>query len=224
MKLYYHPASTTSRAVLLGASEMGVQLDLQLIDLMTGAHLKPEYAAVNPNCLVPCLDDDGLKLTESATILRYLAEGAGSPAYPSARRDRALVNEAMDWANSNLYRDLGYQLVYPQLFPHHRRPTEETQRVTLEWGRDKSHKWLKVLDSWHLGDGRKFLCGNQPTIADYFVGPMISITELIHADISGYANVSRWYGNVKALASWPKVNEVFDGFVASLKDQEFVGL
>ena len=57
MKLYYHPASTTCRAVMLGAAEMGITLDYQLVDLMTGEHLKPDYAAVNPNCLVPCLED-----------------------------------------------------------------------------------------------------------------------------------------------------------------------
>lgn len=224
MKLYYHPASTTCRAVMLGAAEMGIELDFQLVDLMTGEHLKPAYAAINPNCLVPCLEDGDFRLTESATILRYLAESVGSPAFPADIRQRARVNEVLDWVNSDLYKDLGYGLVYPQLFPHHRRPTDELQKGTLEWAQAKTGKWLSVLDRSIIGDSKKFLCGATPTIADYFAASIFSLTELIHADTSSYANISRWYGNVKALKSWPKVNEVFDGFAASLKDKPLVGL
>jgi glutathione S-transferase len=224
MKLYYHPVSTTCRAVMLGAAEMGITLDYQLVDLMTGEHLKPDYAAVNPNCLVPCLEDGDFRLTESATILRFLADSVGSPAYPAELRQRARVNEAMDWINSDLYKDLGYGLVYPQLFPHHRRPTEELQKGTLEWAQAKTGKWLSVLDKSILGETKSFLCGGAPTIADYFGASIFSLTELIHADVSAYPNICRWYGNVKALKSWPEVNEAFDGYAASLKDKPFVGL
>jgi len=224
MKLYYHPASTTCRAVMLGAAEMGVALDYEVVDLMTGEHLKAAYAAVNPNCLVPCLQDGDFRLTESATILRYLARTVKSPAYPSDLKQRARVDEAMDWVNSNLYKDLGYGLVYPQLFPHHRRPTDELQQGTLEWARGKTRKWLQVLDTWMLGDSKRFLCGNDATIADYFGASIVSLLELIHADFAGYANVSRWYRNVKALKSWAGVNEVFDGFANSLRDKPFVGI
>lgn len=224
MKLYYHPASTTSRAVMLGAAEMGVILNYETVDLASGEHLKAAYAAVNPNCLVPCLQDGDFRLTESATILRYLARTVKSPAYPSDLKLRARVDEAMDWVNSNLYKDLGYGLVYPQLFPHHRRPSDELQRGTLEWAQGKTRRWLQVLDTWMLGDSKTFMCGGDATIADYFGASIVSLLELIHADLSGYANVSRWYGNVKALKSWPGVNQVFDGFATSLRDKPLLGI
>lgn len=51
MKLYYHPVSTTSRIVTMFAEEEGIPLDYQVVDLMTGKHLGPEYRAINPNCL-----------------------------------------------------------------------------------------------------------------------------------------------------------------------------
>ena len=38
MKLYYHPASTTSRPVMLFAAENGIPLDMQVVDLFTGEH------------------------------------------------------------------------------------------------------------------------------------------------------------------------------------------
>ena len=59
MKLYMNPVSTTSRPVSLFAAEAGIPLDEIVIDLMTGEHKAPDFVAVNPNGLVPVLDDDG---------------------------------------------------------------------------------------------------------------------------------------------------------------------
>ena len=41
MKLYYHPISTTSRPVMLFAAEAGIPLEMQVVDLFTGEHVKP---------------------------------------------------------------------------------------------------------------------------------------------------------------------------------------
>jgi hypothetical protein len=44
----------------------------------------------------------------------------------------------------------------------------------------------------------------------------------MRADYSGYPNLRRWLGNMKSLASWPKVNEAFHGLRDAVKDQPFV--
>ena len=82
MKLYYHPASTTSRPVVLFAAESGIALELQVVDLFTGEHMQPPFGAINPNHLVPVLEDGAFRLTESSAILKYLADKVGSPLYP----------------------------------------------------------------------------------------------------------------------------------------------
>ncbi|TMG87268.1 MAG: glutathione S-transferase family protein, partial [Betaproteobacteria bacterium] len=82
MKLYYHPVSTTSRPIVLFATESGIDLDYQVVDLFTGEQYKPEYSAVNPSHQVPVLEDGDFRLTESSAILKYLAEKTRSPAYP----------------------------------------------------------------------------------------------------------------------------------------------
>ena len=108
MKLYYHPVSTTCRIVMMFVAEEGIALDYQLVDLMKGEHLAPEYKALNPNCLVPMLEDDGFRLTESGAIIRYLADKTGSAAYPKDLKQRARVDEAMEWFYSNFYKDHGW--------------------------------------------------------------------------------------------------------------------
>jgi len=47
---------------------------------------------------------------------------------------RAKVNEVMDWLNTQFYRDFGYGLIYPQLFPNHKRRSDEAQAGAIAWG------------------------------------------------------------------------------------------
>ncbi|HKU38147.1 MAG TPA: glutathione S-transferase family protein [Polyangiales bacterium] len=224
MKLYFHPASPPSHAVMLFASEAGIPLDYRLIDLSKGEHRAPEYLAINPNGLVPVLEDGTFRLTESSAILKYLADRVDSPAYPKDLRERARVNEAMDWFNCNLYRDLGYGLAYPQLLPHHRRNGDVAQVATIEWGRTKTRAWLGVLDESSIGPSKPFLCGETVTLADYLGASIVTLLDVIRCDYSCYPNLTRWLSNVKALPSWAKVSEAFQGWTAAVSSQHFVAL
>ncbi len=222
MKLYMHPASITSRIVRLYIAEKGLTVDEEVVDLFSGAHHKEPYISINPNRLVPVLEDGDFRLTESAAILIYLAEKFDLPEYPKELKEQARVHEAMHWASFNFYRDWGYNLCYPQLFPHHERPTAEGHRVAVEWGRDKSAFWLKVLDEHWLGDGRTWLTGEKTTVADYFVGGLVALGDIIRWDFGNTPHVAGWLGRVKALPHWREVSEGLDGFAASVRDRSFV--
>ena len=222
MKLYYHPVSTVSRPIVLFAADNAIPLDYQVVDLMTGEHLKEPYAKINPSRLVPVLEDGDFRLTESSAILKYLADKVGSPAYPKDLKERARVHEMMDWFNSNIYKDFGYGVIYPQAFPHHKRPSDAVQAGTLDWGKQKTQAWLKILDENLIGANKKYLCGDKITLADYMGAEMIALGGLIGCSYAAYPNIERWLRNMKALKSWPKVHEAVDGFAASLKDKSFV--
>jgi len=224
MKLYMHPASTTCRPVRLFAADNKIAMDEEFVDLMTGAHMQPGYAAVNPNCLVPLLEDGDLRLSESSAILKYLADKTGSPAYPKDLKARAKVNEMMDWLNTNFYRDWGYNLCYPQLFPDMKRRSDEAQAATLEHGKQNTKRWLKVLNDHWIGPKNTCLCGNQLTIADYFGSGLVTLGELIGVDFAPYPNVQRWLAAMKKLPNWDKVNEAFNGLREAVKAQKFVTL
>ena len=225
MKLYYHPVSTTSRPVLLFAAESGIDLDLEIVDLFTGAQYQPAYEAINPSHQVPVLEDGDFRLTESSSILKFLAERTSSSAYPADARKRAHINERMDWFNTGFYRDFSYGFLYPQIFPFMRRPDDNVQAGTVAWGKDKALGWLKVLDEGLIGPRNAFLCGNDITLADYLGSMMMLGGEAIDCKLDAYANISRWLGNMKALKSWGKVNEAFYKYVvAPNKGKAFVHL
>jgi glutathione S-transferase len=224
MKLYMHPVSMTSRPVRLFIAENNIPCEEQVVDILTGEHYKEPYVAINPNKLVPVLDDGDLRLTESSAILKYLAEKIESPTYPKDLKKRAKVNEMMDWFNTNFYRDFAYGMTYPQIFPHHKRPSDEAQSATVAWGQERAKGWLTLLNDYWIGPNKQYTCGDQITVADYFGACLVTLGEVIRCDFSAYPNVDRWLGNMKKLKTWPKVNEALYGLVAAVKDLKFVAV
>jgi glutathione S-transferase len=221
MKLYMHPVSNASRPVRLFIAENKIPCEEELVDLATGAHLKDPYATLNPNKLVPLLDDDGFKLTESSAILKYLASKYDLPSYPKDLKLRAKVDEVMDWFNTQFYRDYGYGLAYPQMYGHHKRPTDEIQAGTIAWGQEKARAWFKILNDYWIGPKKQYLVGDELTIADYFGASLATLGEVIGCEFSAYPNVERWLNNIRKLDSWKKVNEAHYGFASAVKDQPF---
>lgn len=225
MKFYYHPVSTTCRPILQLAAESGIALGEQVVDLFKGEHLGDPFGAVNPSRQVPVLEDGSFRLTECSAILKYLADKVGSPAYPKDLQQRARVNERMDWFNTGLYRDLGYNLIYPQTLPHHKRADEKVQAATIAWGREKARNWLKILDENLIGPRHAFVCGDAISLADYLGAAYITLGDVIRLDYSPWPNVSRWLATMKARPSWAKVNEGFYAhFVAPYAKAPFEGL
>jgi glutathione S-transferase len=216
MKVYLHPVSTTSRPILLFAADHDLDLDVKVVDLFTGEQQSAAYAAINPNCMVPVLEDGDFRLTESSAILQYLADKIDSPAYPKDPRKRARVNEMMAWFATNLCRDFNYGLVYPQVFPNLRRADPTVQAGHIEWGREHARRWLTILDQHLIGPDKPYLCGDEVTLADYVGAAMLTSGELVGCDFSPWPNVARWLDNMKRRPNWAKVNDAFYGLVESV--------
>lgn len=110
-----------------------------------GLNHEPEYLAMNPNGLIPCLRDDetGITLWESNTIVRYLAAQYGqnriwfdSPAV------RAQGEKWMDWAASTL--PPAHRVV---LFGLVRTPPEQRNQAQINEAIAQCDKLLGMLDA-----------------------------------------------------------------------------
>jgi len=221
MRLYMHPVSNTSRPLMLYIADNNLDIEEYTIDLMQGEHHQEPYISLNPNRLVPTLVEGDFILTESSAILKYLADKFDLPTYPKDLKKRAKVNEVMDWFNTGFYRDYGYGVVYPQIFPHHKRPSDEIQAGTIAWGKEGTKKWLKVLNDHWLGNDNKYLVGDELTIADYFGAALLTCGEPIRTEFKDYPNIQAWLGRMQSLPNWAKVNQAVAGFREALKDQKF---
>lgn len=95
LRLYDAPLSTNAIKVRFLLAEMRVAW--QRVPTPMGSQRAPGDAGLSPFGFVPVLDDDGFVLTESNTILRYLADREGrDDLYPRDPRGRARVDERMD--------------------------------------------------------------------------------------------------------------------------------
>lgn len=220
LKLYMHPVSTVSRPVVLFITEKKLPVTQQVVDLMKGEHHQPAYVAINPSKAVPALEDGDFRMTESSAILKYLAARFDAPEYPKDLKERAKVDAVMDWFNTGFYKDFGYGLLYPQIFPHHKRPTDDQHAGTIAWGKDKAKTWLTVLNDNILG-ANDYVANNKLSIADYFGVCLITAGEVIGCTFEAYPNIQRWVGKMKTLGAWNTVNEVMYGFAGSMAGKAF---
>src|ERR1044071_8161916 len=73
MKLYGFGPTRSLRA-LWGLNEVGVDFELEVVNLLAGEHQRPEFMRLNPAGKLPVLVDGDLVIPESAAIVLYLAE------------------------------------------------------------------------------------------------------------------------------------------------------
>jgi maleylacetoacetate isomerase len=89
IKLYDYPKSSASYRVRIALNLAGLEYEIININLLDGAHKKQEHLSRNPQGLVPVLDIDGERLTQSLAILEYLNDTRKLGLLPSDARSRA---------------------------------------------------------------------------------------------------------------------------------------
>ena len=100
LRIWGRLSSVNVQKVAWCADELG--LDYQRIDAGGAFGLvgTPEYLAMNPNGLIPVIDDAGFVLYESNAIARYLAAKHASPMWPAEVQRRADVDRWMEWQST----------------------------------------------------------------------------------------------------------------------------
>lgn len=197
LKIWGRTTSSNVQKVLWTATELGIAFERIDAGGAFGRTSEPAYRAMNPNGLVPTIDDDGFVLWESNTICRYLAAKHGNHSlYPDDLRRRADVERWMDW---------GATVLGPAIFPVFwgliRTPAEQRDRAAIVAGAEKTAAAMSILDAQLAG--RRFLCGDAPTLADVANGT--NLYRWLNMDLAsaGYQrpelpNVRAWYEQLAA--------------------------
>lgn len=107
LKLYYHP-SDASLMPHIFLQELGVPFQLELVDRSRNAQKSPAYLKLNPNGLIPVLQDGDLVVYETPAILLHLADTHPKSGLVPAvgTRERAHVYQWMVWMSNTLQANL----------------------------------------------------------------------------------------------------------------------
>jgi glutathione S-transferase len=186
------------KKALWAAEELGI--DYQRIDagMQHGVTRTPEYMKMNPNSLVPTLEDDGFVLWESHSIVRYLCakHGAGT-LWPTDLKARADAERWMDWAFTfqNAMRNVFWGLI--------RTPPEKRDAKAIEEGRQKSAALLAVPE--RTLSERPYLGGAAFTMADIPLGCELQRWMRVPIERPPYPAVEAWFGRLCARPAFKKI-------------------
>ncbi|MEG3122932.1 glutathione S-transferase family protein [Sphingomonas sp. GB1N7] len=151
--------------------------------------MSAKYLALNPNALVPTIEDDGLVLWESNAILRYLA-AAHSPAFwPADAAARARADRWMDWqfGYADAQRDAFLNLV--------RKAPQDRDEAAIVRSAEACAKLLAILDAT-LAD-RPWLSGDGFGLGDVPMGVYIHTWFTLDIARPTLRNVRNWYDRLR---------------------------
>lgn len=160
LKIWGRTNSINVQKVLWTCAELGLPFERIDAGMQFGVNDTPEYKAMNPNGLVPLIDDDGFLLWESHAIVRYLARKHGlGTLCPADPRQAADADRWMEWYSTTLWNHMK-----PVFWILIRTPPEKRNLAEVEDNRKKLAGYLAMADA-HLAKNEHF-AGAAFTMAD----------------------------------------------------------
>ena len=196
LKVYGDSRSGNCYKVQLTAAQLGIALDWEEVDVLSGRTRSDEFLARNPNGKIPLLAfADGRYLSESNAIISFLAQG--SDLLPDDAWARAQVNQWLFWEQYSHEPNIATLRFWMSISP-----TPEAHYEQIVMRRPEGERALDVMEQ-HLEDCDWF-AADRYTIAD------IALYAYTHVAGDGGFNLYRW-PNVQA---WLRRVAGQPGFIA----------
>ena len=212
LKIYGADLSTPANKVRFTANLLGMKYDYIRVDLRGGEHQKPEFLKLHPAGKVPVIDDDGFVLFESNAIIRYLAEKNKSALYPKDLKEKAVVDQWIEFGSHHVGLAMS-KVVYNRLFaPMRKIPVDEQ---SLKDGLNFLDRFLPVID--HQLGKNKFLAGNQPSLADINLLTILDPVEVANIDLGKYKNIVNWRNALKKEEFYTKCHQSYEEALKKLR-------
>ena len=191
LKIWGRTTSSNVQKAMWAVGELELPHERYDVGGNFGKNKEPAYLSMNPNGLVPTLQEDDFILWESNAIVRYLARrhGAGT-LEPLDPKSIALANQWMDWQLS---------VVGPAIFGAFwgliRTPEDKRDVAAIAASQNKTTEAMKMLDA-QLGRTR-YAAGDEFSMGDIPVGVMAYRFRQLCPDRPPLANLERWYASLQ---------------------------
>ena len=199
LKIYGRPNSLNVRKVLWLCDEIGLAYERTDFGRDYRPTSDPEFMKVSIFGVVPVVDDDGFILRESNTIVRYLCTKHGrADLYPTDLRKRAIVEQWMDFGNTDLHKGMPpvFQGMLLGLKPF-------DNPDIIAWGKSDWNKQMERVEA-HLGAGNAYMAGSDFTIADIPVGLQLNRWMVLEFDKPKLPALQSYYERLSARPAYRK--------------------
>jgi maleylacetoacetate isomerase/maleylpyruvate isomerase len=191
MKLHSYFRSSAAFRVRIALNLKGLAYDAAYVHLPRGEHRQPAYGALNPQALLPTLEDGGHLLTQSLAIIEYLEETRPQPPLlPEDAPGRARVRSL-----SLLIACEIHPLNNLRVLQHLKRSLGQNEEQVNAWYRHWIADGLAKLEADLARPGTGIYShGNLPTIADCCLVPQVFNAQRYQCDTSPYPTVMHVFG------------------------------
>lgn len=187
LKIYGADLSTPANKVRMAVNALGLDHEYIRVSIRDGENRRPEFLKINPVAKIPVIDDGGFVLFESGAICRYLAGKVGSDLYPADLKQRAVVNQWVDFAAIHIIGAMS-KVVFNRIF--YKMAKAELDERSLQDGLNFLKRFLPVADD-QLGKNA-FLAGEKMTLADITLLSGLDPCEVAQIDLAPYKNIVKW--------------------------------
>ena len=206
LKLWHTPrdgdpfgGARNSNKIVIALDEIGETCEVQPMRRLEEVRpLDAPYRKINPNGVVPTIEEDGLVLWESGAILRYLADSRpGKGLMPDDLKARATSQQWLTWEGATLAPALMNFFVLAS--------SEQPDETALAGARDGFIGTLAILEQQLAG--RDYVAGTF-SVADIAIGSIVPLAFALGVDLSANSNTLAW---LKRLSERPAFanNEMF---------------
>ncbi|HXP29580.1 MAG TPA: maleylacetoacetate isomerase [Stellaceae bacterium] len=203
MKLYGYFRSSAAFRVRIALNLKGITYEQTSIHLRKNEQRNADYLALNPQGLVPALDDNGKILTQSLAIIEYLEETHPKPALlPGDAAARARVRSLAEAVACDIH-----PIDNLRVLRYLAKPLGHDEKTVEAW----FNHWIKTgfdgIERILAGDGKagKFCHGDMPTVADICLVPQVfNARRYPSFDMTPYPAIQGIFGNCMKLDAFDR--------------------
>ena len=185
--LYNYYRSSTSYRVRIALNIKNIEFKYVPVHLLNngGEQFANSYKALNPMSEVPTLEDEGFIVGQSVAIIEYLEEQFPNPnLFPKDFQKKAKIRQFCENINSFLH-PLSNLKVLKYLEDTHGYDQKQKEHWISHW----YQKGLVALENWLQKNKGQFSFGDEVTVADCFLIPLVFTCERFNVDLSPYKNI-----------------------------------
>lgn len=193
IKIWGRNTSSNVQKVMWAIGEIGLPHERIDIAGVFGKNREPAYLAMNPNGLVPTLEEeDGFLLWESNTIVRYLAaKHRAGVLEPADLRTRALASKWMDWQLS-----VASPAIFECFWGLIRTPPEKRDHAAIDASKKKTITAMAILDAQLAKTA--YVAGDAFSYGDIPVGIIAYRYRQLIPERPSQPGLERWYAAISA--------------------------